>query len=146
MAPDGRSFVTAVSLKTLPCGFTTRAATGRSLRGKRGDSVFTPDGSKLLYRMVKEQPNEYAYYRDPGEVMVVDLKTGRAEPVAPGFRVLNFDISPDGREVVMEATGDGRTGAALAGVPRSQRACAPGPERGGWATAFRSFRRNSLPT
>ena len=53
--------------------------------------------------VVREQPNEFAYYRDLGEVVVADLKSGRSEPLVRGFPVLNFDISPDGREVVMEA-------------------------------------------
>jgi hypothetical protein len=35
--------------------------------------------------------------------MVANLKTGRSEPLAPGFPVLNYDISPDGLQVVMEA-------------------------------------------
>jgi hypothetical protein len=33
---------------------------------------------------------------------VADLESGRSEPLAPGFRALSYDISPDGREVVME--------------------------------------------
>jgi len=104
MAPDGRSFVTAVSL--LGASLWLHDASGDrqiSLEGNAANPVFSADGSNLLYRVVREQPNEYAYYRDLGEVMVADLKSGRSEPVAPGFPVLNFDISPDGRQVVMAA-------------------------------------------
>jgi hypothetical protein len=35
--------------------------------------------------------------------MVADLKSGRSEPLAPGLPVLNFDVSPDGFQAVMEA-------------------------------------------
>ena len=35
--------------------------------------------------------------------MVADLKSGRSEPLVRGFPVLNFDISRDGRQAVMEA-------------------------------------------
>ena len=146
MAPDGRSLVTAVS--TLGASLWLQDSSGErqiSVEGNAANPVFTPDGSKLLYRVVKEQPSEYAYYRDPGEVMVADLRSGRVEPVVPGFRVLNFDISRDGRQVVMEAPDDARSQPALAGAVGSQCVGAPGPECGGWATAFPAGRRNSLP-
>src|SRR5262245_12142784 len=104
MAPDGRSFVTAVSLQGASLWLhDARGDRQISVEGNGANPVFTPDGSKLLYRLVREQPNEFAYYRDLGEVVVADLKSGRSEPLVRGFPVLNFDISPDGREVVMEA-------------------------------------------
>ena len=104
MAPDGRSFVTAVSLQG--ASLWLHDATGDrqiSIEGDAATPVFTPDGAVLLYRLVKEQPNEFAYYRDPGEVMVADLKSGRSEPLVRGFQALNYDVSRDGRQVVMEA-------------------------------------------
>ena len=103
VAPDG-SLVTAVS--TLGASLWLHDSSGDrqiSLEGNAANPVFTPDGSKLLYRVVKEQPSEYAYYRDPGAVMVADLRSGRVEPVVQGFLALNFDISRDGRQLVMEA-------------------------------------------
>jgi hypothetical protein len=82
--------------------------------------VFTPDGTKLLYRVVKEQPNQFAYYRDPGEVMVADLRSRRSEPLVRGFPVLNYDISRDGRQAVMEASDSaGRARLWLAPLDRS---------------------------
>jgi Tol biopolymer transport system component len=104
MAPDGRSFVTAVSLQGASLWLHQASGDRQiSLEGNAAAPAFTADGSKLLYRVVREQPNEFAFYRDLGEVMVADLKTSRSEPLAPGFPVLNFDISPDGGQVVMEA-------------------------------------------
>jgi Tol biopolymer transport system component len=121
MAPDGRSLVTAVS--TLGASLWLHDSSGDrqiSLEGNAANPVFTPDGSKLLYRVVKEQPSEYAYYRDPGEVMVADVRSGRVEPVVRSFRVLNFDISRDGRQVVMEAPDEaGRSRLWLAPLDRS---------------------------
>ncbi|MEO8677543.1 MAG: protein kinase [Vicinamibacterales bacterium] len=104
MAPDGRSFVTAVS--ALGASLWLHDSNGErqiSLEGNAANPVFTADGSKLLYRAVKEQPSEFAFYRDPGEVMVADLSSGRVKSAVHGFRVLNFDISRDGRQLVMEA-------------------------------------------
>jgi serine/threonine protein kinase/Tol biopolymer transport system component len=121
MAPDGRSFVTAVAI--LGASLWVHDSSGDrqiSLEGNAANPVFTPDGSRLLYRVVKVQPSEYAYYRDPGEVMVADLRSGRVEPLARGFRVLNFDVSRDGRQVVMEAPDEaGRSRLWLAPLDRS---------------------------
>ena len=121
MAPDGRSLVTAVS--TLGASLWLHDSSGDrqiSLEGNAANPVFTPDGSKLLYRVVKDQPSEYAYYRDPGEVMVADLRSGRVEPVVRGFQVLNFDISRNGRQVVMEAPDEaGRSRLWLVPLDRS---------------------------
>ena len=133
VAPDGRSLVTAVS--TLGASLWLHDSRGDrqiSVEGNAANPVFTPDGSKLLYRVVTEQPSEYAYYRDPGEVMLADLKSGRVEHVVRGFRVLNFDISRDGRQIVMEAPDDaGRSRLWLApldgSAPLSQ---VPGAEGG----------------
>ena len=120
MAPDGRSLVTAVS--TLGASLWLHDSNGDrqiSLEGNAANPVFTPDGSKLLYRVVKEQPSEYAYYRDPGEVMVADLRSGRVEPAVRGFRVLSFDISRDGRQLIMEAPDEaGRSRLWLAPLDR----------------------------
>jgi serine/threonine protein kinase/Tol biopolymer transport system component len=104
MAPDGRSFVTAASLQGASLWVHDKSGDRQiSLEGNVATPVFTPDGTKLLYRIVREQPIELAFYRDLGEVMVADLKSGRPEALVRGFQVLNFDISRDGRQVAMEA-------------------------------------------
>jgi serine/threonine protein kinase len=123
MAPNGRSFVTAVSLQAASLWLHDSSGDREiSIEGNAATPLFTPDGGKLLYRVVKEQPNEFDYYRDLGEVMVADLKSGRSEPLVQGFRVLNFDISRDGRQVVMEAPdGAGRARLWLAPLDGSAR-------------------------
>jgi hypothetical protein len=121
VAPDGRWLVTAVS--TLGASLWLHDSSGDrqiSLEGNAANPVFTPEGSKILYRVVKEQPSEYAYYRDPGEVMVADIGSGHVEPVVRGFRALSFDLSRDGRQVVMEAPDKaGRSRLWLAPLDRS---------------------------
>jgi Tol biopolymer transport system component len=107
IAPDGRSFVTAVSLQGASLWLHDASGDRQiSIEGNAATPVFTPDGAKLLYRIVREQANEFAYYRDLGEVMIADLRSGVSKPLARGFPVLHFDISPDGRQVVMEAPDD----------------------------------------
>jgi hypothetical protein len=112
MAPDGRSFVTAVALES--SSIWVHDARGERqislLEGNAAYPQFTPDGKKLCYRIVKAVPR-FGTTRDPGEVWVADLDSGHSEPLAPGFPVLDYDISPDGRQVVLEA-------ADAAGKPR----------------------------
>jgi Periplasmic component of the Tol biopolymer transport system len=104
MAPDGRSFVTAVALQS--ASIWVHDARGERqislLEGNAAYPKFTPDGRKLCYRIVKAVPR-FGTNRDPGEVWVADLDSGRSKPLAPGFPVLDYDISPDGRQVVLEA-------------------------------------------
>jgi DNA-binding winged helix-turn-helix (wHTH) protein/Tol biopolymer transport system component len=105
MAPDGRSFITAVAVENN--SLWVRDARGErqvSLEGNANDPKFTPDGRKLCYLTVIKSPNQFAWYRNPGELQVADLASGRSEPLLPGFPVLEYDISPDGRMVVMSTT------------------------------------------
>ena len=60
MAPDGRSFVTAVSLQSASLWLHDASGDRQiSARRQRRDPKFTPDGSKLLYRIVKAAPNDF---------------------------------------------------------------------------------------
>jgi len=105
MAPDGRSFVTAVALQNT--SLWVHDAKGErqiSLEGNGHNPKFTPDGKKLCYLIVKEAPNEFAWYRNPGELRIADLQSGRSEPLAPGLPILDYDISADGQQVVMWTT------------------------------------------
>ena len=105
MAPDGRSFVTAVALQNT--SLWVHDAKGErqiSLEGNGTNPKFTPDGKKLCYLIVKEAPNEFAWYRNPGELRIADLQSGRSEPLVPGLRILDYDISADGQQVVMWTT------------------------------------------
>jgi Tol biopolymer transport system component len=100
LAPDGRSFVTAVALRNtsvwLHDGSGERPI---SLEGSAVDAKFTPDGKNLLYKVVSSLGN----YPLPGELRVASLDSGRSEVLIPGFRVIDYDISADGQRVVMEA-------------------------------------------
>ena len=104
MAPDGRSFVTAVALQNVSVWVHDDAGDRQisRLEGNAAYPKFTPDGKKLCYRIVKEVPR-FGTNRDPGQVWVADLESGHSEPLAPGFQPIDYDISPDGRHVVMEA-------------------------------------------
>jgi Tol biopolymer transport system component len=112
MMPDGRSFITAVALQSTALWIHDAGSDrGISVEGNTAQPRFTPDGSKLCYRNFRQPPRELTGYGELGEVSVADLRSGRSEPLAPGFLALDYDISVDGRQVVMEAVDD-------AGKPR----------------------------
>ncbi|HWU37974.1 MAG TPA: hypothetical protein VN203_10045, partial [Candidatus Acidoferrum sp.] len=105
MSPDGRSLITAVGMRQSSVWI--HDSTGErqvSLEGYSYDPKFTPDGERLCYRILKGASPTF----DPSELHVVDLDSGRNEALLPGFRVvgypgLSYDISPDGREVIVSA-------------------------------------------
>jgi dipeptidyl aminopeptidase/acylaminoacyl peptidase len=118
MAPDGRSFVTAVALQNAVLWVHDgRGEREIFVEGNVASPKFTPDG-RLCYRVIKEPFGESTYYRDAGEVRVADLEntyyrdtggvrtadvsSGHSEPVVPGFLAFDYDLSADGRQVVME--------------------------------------------
>jgi Tol biopolymer transport system component len=102
MAPDGRSFVTAVALQSISLWIHDAKGEHQvSLEGNGLNPRFTPDGKKLCYTIVRELPNQFAWHRNPGELRVADLESGRSEPLVPGLPVLEYDFSADGRLVVI---------------------------------------------
>ena len=121
LARDGRSLVTAMALENV--SLWVHDAKGErpvSLEGNAAQPKFTRDGRTLLYRIVRTPPSEFAFYRDLGEVRVVDLESGRSEPLAPGLPALDYDIDFDGKQVVLQTEDrDGKARLWLAPVDRS---------------------------
>jgi eukaryotic-like serine/threonine-protein kinase len=119
MAPDGRSFVTAAALQNAAIWL-------HDARGERqispleriaANPKFTADAKKLCYTVVKQIPTPFSPQR--GEVWVADLESGRSQALAPGFLALDYDISADGAEIVMDALdADGNRRLWLAALDR----------------------------
>ena len=109
MAPDGRSLITAVGARQSSIWLQDSSGERQvSLEGYSYDPKFTPDGKKMCYRILKG----VLPLSDPSELHVVELDSGRNEALLPGFRVvglpgLAYDISPDGREVVVSVLDPG---------------------------------------
>jgi Tol biopolymer transport system component/predicted Ser/Thr protein kinase len=107
MAPDGRSFITAVGLTQSSIWLHDSGGDRQiSLEGYASAPKFTPDGKRLLYQVRKGASSE---------LWVAELDSGRSEPLLPGFAVALagggyqgcYDISPDGRQVVMASPDSG---------------------------------------
>ncbi|MBI3049455.1 MAG: serine/threonine-protein kinase [Acidobacteria bacterium] len=106
MAADGRSFVTAVALRNTSLWVSAAGEERQiSLEGNGVDAKFTPDGKRLLYKVVGSLGN----YPQPGKLWAADLDTGRSEELVPDFQVIDYDISADGQQVVIEAADAGGT-------------------------------------
>jgi hypothetical protein len=104
-APRGGFFVTAVSLSNSSI-WLHNSGEERQISPIEGNAAypkFTPDGARICYRIVKKVPvSRVTTYREPGELWVTDLKQGQSRRLAD-FAVHDYDISPDGSQVVMEA-------------------------------------------
>ena len=121
MAADGRSFVTAVGQRqSVVWVHDGKGERQISLEGFSYDPKFSPDGTKLYYRILGG-PDPI---NDPGEVRVVDLQTGQNEPLLPGFPVTGYpgrayNVSRDGQWVVAATRDrDGKRGLWRAALDR----------------------------
>ena len=101
MAPDGRSFITAVGLTQSSVWLHDGGGDRQiSLEGYAFAPKFTPDGKRLLYQVRKGAASE---------LWVAELDSGRSEPLLPGFAVavtgtVPTEVTtfpPDGRQVVV---------------------------------------------
>lgn len=106
MAPDGRSFLTAVSLTQSSIWLhDARGERQISPEGRASFPKFTLDGKRLLYIVGTGTV---------GELRIVDLDSGRTESLLPGVRIglgTAYDLSPDGLQVVFASV-------AASGRPR----------------------------
>jgi eukaryotic-like serine/threonine-protein kinase len=116
LASDGRSLVTAVALRNRSLWIHDESDEREvSLEGNAVDARFTSDGKKLVYKVV----NSLGSYPLPGELRVADVATLRSESLSSGFKMIDYDLSPDGQRVVMEATDkEGRSRLWLARIDR----------------------------
>ena len=111
IGPEGRSLVTSV-------GIDESAVWIRDSNGERQISSegfaeapsLSPDGTKAYY-LVRPEGATGPFTHGTlttgpfinGALWAVDLKGGRSEQFLPGFAVTGYDISPDGRRIVVAA-------------------------------------------
>lgn len=103
---DGRFLVTAVALQSASIWLHDEKGERQisRLEGNAAYPKFTPDGRRVCYRLLKQVPSSRTTtYRESGELWIADLDSGPSEPLVPGFPVRDYDISPDGAQVLLEA-------------------------------------------
>jgi hypothetical protein len=102
IAPDSRSLITAVALQNTSLWIhDSRDERQISLEGNAANPRFTPDGKKLCYLLVKDAPDAWVFYRDPGELRIADIESGYSQPLVSELPVLDYDLSRDGRQLVL---------------------------------------------
>ena len=111
IAPDGRSLFT--SLGTARSAIWIHDARGdREVSGEGNAFVptlapvmsqpFSADGRKLFY-LVRQGAQGAGMDQRSGALWVTDLETERRELVLPGFDVIAYDVSRDGKRIVFAA-------------------------------------------
>jgi Tol biopolymer transport system component len=106
VAPDGESVVTAVGMRRSTVWLhesrgdrmLTSEATA-ALADPRNGSPFSTDGKKLYYVVRGSPGREVITDRAVGELRELDLKSGTAQPILPGFSITDFSLSPDGEQI-----------------------------------------------
>jgi len=97
MAPDGRSFITSVGTEERTVWLHDAQGDRQiSSEGSASSARLSFDGSKLFYLVARSVSD------DASEIWVADLKSGQAQQVLPGIRVVDYAISPDGKKVVYD--------------------------------------------
>ena len=105
MSPDGRSLVTAVALQNSTLWVHDAKGTRQILlEGSGKNPRFTSDGKSLCYLAVKKATSRFAWFRNPGDLRIANLETGRSETVVNDFDVHDYDVSKDGKQLVIETT------------------------------------------
>jgi serine/threonine protein kinase/Tol biopolymer transport system component len=127
MSPDGRSVVTAVGIQSNSIWVhNARGDRQISLEGNSSNPKFTPDGKRLCYQIQQEAPTEFQYNTGLTNVVwVADLESGRSEPLVPGIQALDYDLSQDGQQMVLEV--HDREGKAQLWLAPFDRQAAPRP-------------------
>jgi serine/threonine protein kinase len=104
MAPDGRSLISAVGLNQSSVWLHEPKGDRQvSLEGYAYQPKFTPDGKRLLYAVMNSSSP------DRSELWAAEMNSGLTEALLPGFLMgrgiitTPYDISADGRQVVMQA-------------------------------------------
>jgi Tol biopolymer transport system component len=117
-APDGRFVVysgpdvgTTFSVKAVTAAAAPHPLPGLTLTRGARHLTFLPGGKALVFLRGQIQHKD---------LWLIDLETGaqrQLTKLAPGFDIRDFDISPDGREIVLERVQE-RSDVMLLDLPR----------------------------
>ena len=101
IGPEGRSLVTSVGMEESAVWIhDSNGERQISSKGFAQAPSLSPDGTKTYYLV---GPRGTPTLFTSGELRAVDLKGGRSERPLPGFKVIGYDISLDGRRIVFAA-------------------------------------------
>lgn len=112
--PDGRALITSVGVHESAIWF--HDGSGQRQLSSEGEvaslPVFSLDASVLYYLLRRGE--------GPGaELWRTTVDSGKTEAVLPGISMTDFDLSPDGKQVLYAAPADGKTPLWVAPLDRS---------------------------
>jgi DNA-binding winged helix-turn-helix (wHTH) protein/Tol biopolymer transport system component len=121
LAPDGRSLVTSVG--TRRSAIWIHDAAGERAISSEGYAVaprFSRDGRRVFYLLASDLSlGGFGWKASSSELRSVDLGSGRTDVVLPGVSVVDYDISPDEKEVAFtRAESSGERNIWLAALDR----------------------------
>jgi Tol biopolymer transport system component/DNA-binding winged helix-turn-helix (wHTH) protein len=101
--PDGRAFITSVGIQQNTVWM--HAAGGEQQITSEGFATspqLSADGARVYYLLRQNSmPSTYGFWSGaPSELWCVELSSGKRERLLPGFSVIDYDISRDGKDVV----------------------------------------------
>ncbi|HTA70297.1 MAG TPA: protein kinase [Bryobacteraceae bacterium] len=106
-APDGKSFVTSVGERQSTLWIhDSKGERQITFEGYAYLPSFSRDTTRLYYLQRSNANRQFV----SGELWAVDLQTGKKQCLLPDLMMENYDISPDGKQVVfINAVNSGRT-------------------------------------
>ena len=100
-APDGRSLVTSLGLQRRSIWIHDAGRERPVTSDALASAPWLSADAKRLYFLVASAADA------PASLWRLHLPQGQEEPVLPGFKIINYDISPDEREVVFSLSDGG---------------------------------------
>jgi serine/threonine protein kinase len=113
VAPDGKSLITSIGARQSSVWL--KDATGEQrlpVEGSASQPMFSADGKRLYYLIKKASSAESI------ELWVRDLASGKSDPVLTGQTIVEYDISPDQKNVAFTVRTGGVSAIFTAAVDR----------------------------
>jgi hypothetical protein len=114
VAPDGKSLITSIGVRQSSVWLHDATGDRRlPVEGSASQPTFSADGRRIYYLLQK------ANSAGSIELWVRDLASGKSDPVLTGQNIVDYDISPDQKNVVFTVrTGGGATSIFMAALDR----------------------------
>ena len=116
VSPDGHSLITSVGARRSTIWIhDTAGERPISSEAFAFDPHTSADGKRVFYLLrqnpasVSSQsaaPAKSSPFGQSGSLWSLDVASGKTEPLLPGFSVIDYDVSPDGKEVVFTKKSD----------------------------------------
>jgi Tol biopolymer transport system component/tRNA A-37 threonylcarbamoyl transferase component Bud32 len=113
VAPDGKSLITSIGARQSSVWLKDVTSDHRlPVEGSAFQPTFSADGHRLYYLVKKASSS------DSTELWTTDLASGKSDSVLTGQKILDYDMSPDQKNVVFTVRNGGAIAIFMAAVDR----------------------------